>query len=62
MAWSIDDCDIILWCLKSPEGDIDGNATLALGLEFVKDPGILEGALAEFGGFLIVGSILSSQQ
>jgi len=40
--------------LELPEGDVDGDSTLALGLEVVKDPGILEGSLSELGGLLLV--------
>ena len=49
-----DDGDEVLGGLELPESDIDGDTTLALGLELVKNPGILEGALAEFLGFLFV--------
>ena len=38
--------------LELPESDIDGDTSLTLGLQLVKDPGILEGTLAEFSGFL----------
>lgn len=44
--------DVVLGGLELPESDIDGDTTLTLGLEFVKDPCVLEGTLAEFGGFL----------
>ena len=52
--WSglTDDSDEVLGGLELPESDIDGDTTLALGLELVKNPGILEGALAELSGFL----------
>lgn len=49
----IDDSDEILGSLELPEGDIDGDTTLTLSLEFVEDPGILEGTLAEFISFLL---------
>ena len=39
--------------LELPEGDIDGDTTLALGLQLVEHPGVLEGSLAHFGGFLL---------
>jgi hypothetical protein len=42
--------------LELPEGDIDGDTTLTLGLELVQDPSILEGALAQLGGFLLLES------
>ena len=46
------DGDIVLGGLELPESDIDGDTTLTLGLELVKNPGILEGALSELSGFL----------
>lgn len=46
------DGDLVLGSLELPEGDIDGDTTLTLGLELVKDPCVLEGTLAEFSGFL----------
>ena len=39
--------------LELPESDIDGDTTLTLSLELVKNPGILEGTLAELSGFLL---------
>lgn len=47
------DSDLILGSLELPEGNVDGDTTLTLGLELVKNPGVLEGTLAEFGGFLL---------
>jgi hypothetical protein len=47
------DGDMVLGGLELPEGDIDGDTTLTLGLELVKNPGVLEGTLAELGGFLL---------
>ena len=44
--------DIISGSFEFPEGDIDGDTTLALGLQFVENPCVLEGTLAQFGGFL----------
>lgn len=49
------DGDIVLGGLELPEGDIDGDTTLTLGLELVKNPRILEGTLAELSGFLWFG-------
>ena len=46
--------------LELPEGDIDGDTTLTLGLELVQDPSILEGALAQLGGFLLLESASES--
>jgi hypothetical protein len=53
MTGSINDGDIVLGGLELPESDINGDTTLTLGLELVKDPGVLEGTLAELGGFLL---------
>jgi len=49
----INDGDIVLGGLELPEGDIDSNTTLTLGLQFVQDPGVLEGTLSEFGSLLL---------
>jgi hypothetical protein len=51
-----DDSDIILRGLELPQGDIDSDTTLALSLELVQNPGILEGAFAELSSFLRVVS------
>jgi hypothetical protein len=50
------DGDIVLGSLELPEGNVDGDTTLTLGLELVKNPRILERTLAEFGGFLLIES------
>ena len=39
--------------LELPEGDVDGDTALALGLQLVQHPGVLEGALAQLGGLLL---------
>ena len=44
--------DVVLGSLELPERNVDGDTTLTLGLQFVQDPCVLEGTLAEFGGFL----------
>jgi len=49
----VDDGDIVLWGFELPESNVDGDTTLALGLQFVENPCILEGTLAEFGSFLL---------
>ena len=48
----IDDGDLVLRGLELPQGNVDGDTTLTLRLELVEHPGVLEGALAEFVGFL----------
>lgn len=53
MTGGVDDGDIVLRGLELPEGDVDGDTTLTLSLELVKDPGVLEGTLAELSGFLL---------
>jgi len=50
---SINDGDIVLGSLKLPQGNVDGDTTLTLSLELVEHPGVLEGTLAEFSGFLL---------
>lgn len=53
VAGGINDGVLVLGRLELPEGDINGNTTLTLSLQFVQNPGILEGALSDFGGFLL---------
>ena len=48
---------MVLGGLELPEGNIDGDTTLTLGLEFVKNPGIFEGFLAQLFGFLKTSGI-----
>jgi hypothetical protein len=48
----VDNSDVVLGGLELPESDIDGDTTLTLGLELVKNPCVLEGTLAKFGSFL----------
>ena len=52
VTWGVDDGNIVPRGLELPEGNIDGDTTLTLGLQLVEDPCVLEGTLAEFGGFL----------
>ena len=52
---SVDDGDIVLGSLELPEGNVDGDTTLTLGFELVEHPRVLEGALAQLGGFLCGG-------
>jgi len=53
MAGGVDDGDLELAGFELPEGDIDGDTTFTLGLELVEYPGVLEGTLSHFGGFLL---------
>lgn len=42
----------LLRSFELPEGNVDRDTTLTLGLKLVEDPSVLEGTLAELGGFL----------
>ena len=53
MSWGVDDGEDALGGFELPEGDVDGDTALALGLELVEDPGVFERGLAHFGGFLL---------
>ena len=48
-----DDGDLILGGVELPERNVNGDTTLTLGLELVKNPSVLEGTLSEFSGFLL---------
>jgi hypothetical protein len=63
MTRSIDDSDVILGSLELPEGNVDGDPTFTLSLQFIKNPGIFKGALAQFRSFLLKfldGSLIDS--
>jgi hypothetical protein len=45
--------DLVAGGLELPESDVDGDTTLTLGLELVKNPGVLERGLAELGSLLL---------
>jgi len=49
----VDDGDVVLVGLELPQGNIDGDTTLTLGLEFVEDPGVFEGTFTHFLGLLL---------
>uniref|UniRef100_A0A2M4DKJ5 Putative secreted protein n=1 Tax=Anopheles darlingi TaxID=43151 RepID=A0A2M4DKJ5_ANODA len=53
MSGGVDDGDVVLGGFELPEGDIDGDTTLALSLQLVQDPCVLEGTLTHFLGFLL---------
>jgi len=53
MSGGINDGDVVLGGLELPESDINGDTTLTLGLELVKNPGVLEGTLSELSGLLL---------
>jgi hypothetical protein len=48
----IDDGEDGLGGFEFPEGNIDGDTTFSLGLEFVKDPSVFEGGFTHLGSFL----------
>jgi hypothetical protein len=47
VSGGVDDGDIVPWGLKLPESDIYGDSPLTLGLQFVKNPCVLERSLRE---------------
>ena len=49
------DGDVVLRGFELPEGNIDSDTTLTLGLQLVKHPCILERTFAKFGSFLRKG-------
>mmetsp|Transcript_31388 Transcript_31388/g.76910 ORF Transcript_31388/g.76910 Transcript_31388/m.76910 type:complete len:304 (-) Transcript_31388:34-945(-) len=53
VARGVDDSEEVLVGLKLPEGNINGDTTLALGLELIKHPRILERSLAQLVGLLL---------
>jgi len=63
VAWGVDDGEVVFRRLELPEGNVDGDSSLSLGLELVQDPGVLEGGLSDFLGFLLEllnGSLVDS--
>jgi hypothetical protein len=50
MARGVNDGDVELGSLEFPQSNVDGDTTLALSLEFVQHPGILERALTHLKG------------
>ena len=52
VSGSVNDGDVELGGLELPESDVDGDTTLALGLQLVQNPGVLEGSLAHLKMFL----------
>merc|ERR1711990_876029 len=60
VARGVDDGEDTLSGLELPEGDINGDTTLTLGLEFIQNPGVLEGGLTHLLGlFLELGDSTS---
>ncbi|BAS82590.1 Os03g0177966 [Oryza sativa Japonica Group] len=49
----IDDRAVVLGGLELPQGDINGDTSLTLGLELVEHPRVLEGPLVHLSGFLL---------
>jgi hypothetical protein len=50
---SINNGDHVSRGLELPERDIDGDSSLSLSLQLVKNPSVLEGSLTELGGLLL---------
>ena len=53
MSGGINDGDIVLGSLELPESDVNGDTSLTLSLQLVKNPGVLEGSLARLGRLLL---------
>ena len=53
VAGGIDDREDGLGRLELPQRNVDGDAALALGLQLVEHPRVLEGRLADLGGLLL---------
>jgi len=53
VSWGINDGDVVVLGLELPQSNVNGDTTLTFSLEFVQNPGILEGALAHLLGFLL---------
>lgn len=53
VAGGVNDSDLVLGGLELPERDVDRDTALTLGLELVKNPGVLERALAELSRLLL---------
>jgi len=53
VARGVDDGEIEHVGLELPEGDVDRDPALPLGLELVEHPGVLERGLAGLGGLLL---------
>lgn len=49
---SIDNGEVELFGGELPESDVNGDTTFTFGLELIKDPGVLERGLTDFGSFL----------
>ena len=49
----VDHGNVVSWGFELPESNVDGDTTLTLGLQLVKNPRILEGTLSELGSFLL---------
>uniref|UniRef100_A0A1L8EJ06 Uncharacterized protein n=2 Tax=Haematobia irritans TaxID=7368 RepID=A0A1L8EJ06_HAEIR len=48
----INDGNIVFGGFEFPQSNIDGDTTLTFGLQFIQNPGVLEGTLTHFLGFL----------
>jgi hypothetical protein len=53
VSGGIDDCAVVLCGLKLPQGNINGDTSLTLGLELIQHPRVLEGPLVHFSSLLL---------
>ena len=48
----VNDGDVVLGGFELPQGNVDGDTSFSFSLQLVQDPGVLEGTLPQFVGFL----------
>jgi len=53
VSGGINDGHVVLGSFELPQGDIDGDTTLALSLQLIQNPGVLEGSLSHLLGLLL---------
>jgi len=53
VSWGVNDGEVELRGLELPQGNVDGDTTLAFCLQVVKHPCVLERRLSEFSSFLL---------
>jgi len=53
VSWGVNDGEVVLGGLELPQSNVNGDTALALGLQVVQDPCVLERGLSEFGSFLL---------
>ena len=54
MAGGVNDSEGVFGGLELPEGDVDGDSSLTLSLQVIKDPGVLERRFAHFSSLFLI--------